>query len=344
MWWLEFLRTRSRRFVVALGTVFAAVIGSVDYLTGSEVSFSIFYVLPIAIVTWYVGRRAGFLASVASAAIWLSADLAGDRVYSSDAIPYWNAVVRLGFFLIVSLTLASLRAARLQQEELGHYIVHDLRSPLSNVIAGLQFLLDVGAETLESDQKDLVELSIAACNRMMMLVNSLLDLAQLENGRMRLNKEDTNVSVVFETTLQQVSAMAMHSGQRVECDLQPGAETIYADAAITVRILVNLVSNAIKHSPSNTMVRLSAAPGRDSTVVIRVIDNGPGIPQAWVNKVFDRFAQVEARRQGVVVGSGLGLSFCRLAVEAQSGRIWLESEVGKGTTVSLNLPRGNSVR
>ena len=337
---LEFLGTLSSGIVIALGSVFIAVIGGVDFLTGSEISFSIFYVIPVAIITWFVGRRAGSLASIASALIWLCADLAGERIYASATIPYWNALVRLGFFLIVTFALASLRAARLREEELKHYVVHDLRSPLANVIAGLQLLLDMGVESLESDQQKLVHISIAACNRMMVLVNSLLDLAQLESGRMRLNRQSAAVNMLFDITGQQVSAMAHHDKQHVEFFSQPGAETICADVEVTTRVLINLVSNAIKYSPENSMVTVSAAPHQEGMIVFRVADNGPGIPQEWVNRVFDRFAQVESRRQGNSSGSGLGLSFCCLAVEAQGGRIWLESELGKGTTVSFMLPRG----
>ncbi|MBZ0298550.1 MAG: HAMP domain-containing histidine kinase [Anaerolineae bacterium] len=328
----------NRRVVIAAGIVLIVLIGSADYLTGSELSFSVFYLIPIVMLTESVGSRAGIAASVASAIIWLLADLSSGRAYSSSAIPFWNGAVRLSFFLIVTVTLSSLRTARSQQEELSHFIVHDLRSPLSNVLTGLHYLLDMDDGSLDAGQQDLVRLGIASCNRMMSLINALLDVAKLEHGRMKLAVQETQVQALFDEALGQVSAMALHGKVNVTSEIDAGAETVLAESDATVRVLVNLISNALKYSPKNTVVTLRAAPAANQMVTFSVTDQGPGIPPEWKDRVFEKFAQVEARRQGLAVGSGLGLTFCRLAIEAQGGRIWLDSVVGQGTTMTFTLP------
>jgi signal transduction histidine kinase len=108
---------------------------------------------------------------------------------------------------------------------------------------------------------------------------------------------------------------------------------------MTTRVLVNLLSNAIKFSRPESVVTVRAAPDEANKIAFSVIDQGQGISQAWAGKVFDKFVQADARKAVGSVGSGLGLTFCRLAVEAQGGRIWLESEEGKGTTVTFTLPQ-----
>jgi signal transduction histidine kinase len=182
-------------------------------------------------------------------------------------------------------------------------------------------------------------MGIASCNRMLTLINGLLDLARLESGKMVLNIQETALKTVFDTSVQQVSALAARSDVNVISQIDDGIETIQADAEVTVRILVNLLSNALKYSPEDSTVVVSAVPYTIEFVAIRVADTGPGIPKEWVNKVFSKFTQVEAREAGIGVGSGLGLSFCRLAVEAQGGRIWVESVVGQGTTVIFTVPQ-----
>ncbi|HEX2620070.1 MAG TPA: ATP-binding protein [Phototrophicaceae bacterium] len=336
---IAFLQSQSRRFILVLVGVLILIIGALDYVTGLEISFSNFYLIPIVIAAWFISRRAGIVASVASCLIWLLGDLSSGRIYSSSAIPYWNITMRFGFFLIVTLILRSLYEAQAQQEELQHFIVHDLRAPLSNILSAQEMLRDIGSDTMDSDQQKLVSMSISSSNRLMTLINSLLDLARLENGKMELKIEPTDVQKLFDTASQQVATLALRSEAAVAQAIDPSAKMVLADTQITVRVLVNLLSNALNYSPTGSTVTITAVPDQNQMISIRVIDQGHGIPPEWVDKVFDKFTQVEARKSGIGIGSGLGLSFCRLAVEAEGGRIRVESELGKGTSVIFTLPR-----
>lgn len=342
MYILQFLQLRPKREILALGLTLILLIGAADYLTGLELSFSVFYLIPTAIMAWFHGRRAGILASILSAILWLIANLSAGAVYSSPLIPYWNAGVRLSFFLIVTFSLSSLYTAQLQREELSQFIVHDLRSPLSNVLSGLEFLLEIGAETLDADERKIVGLAMASSNRMMTLINSLLDLGKLESGKLVLNRQPAPVADLFAEAAQQVVAMAARSDVHVTTEIAEGVESVLADSEVTVRIIVNLLSNAIKYSPEDETVVLRAESSIGGMIAISISDSGQGIPQEWVDKVFDKYIQVQARRIGIGASSGLGLTFCRLAVEAQGGRIWLESEVGSGSTFTFTLPQGHA--
>jgi signal transduction histidine kinase len=335
---LGYLGRQSRSYLLLLGFVLVILVGLLDYLTGPEISFSIFYLIPVCLVAWLVGRSAGIVMSITGALSWLIADLLSGHVYSRFTIPYWNAAVRLGFFLIVTYAATALRAARERQEELGQLIVHDLRAPLSNVMTGLQTLQDIAGEAMDTVQKNLVKLCIASCNRMSTLINSLLDLARLESGQMPLQLSETSVKDLVESSLGQVALWAEHSHVTLTSQLEPDVERVCADPVVTERALVNLLGNAIKFSRPDSTVTINVTRPTHNEVAFSVADQGWGIPREWMGRVFDKFAQVEAGRMGSKVGSGLGLAFCRLAVEAQGGRIWLESAVGEGTTVTFTLP------
>lgn len=313
--------------------------GGIDYLTGPELASSLFYLLPISMVAWFAGGWAGILMAIVSTLAGFVADMMNGLSYSHPAIPYWNTAVRLAFFLIVANVLSALQASRQRQEELAQFIVHDLRSPLANVMTGLQTWQEVAGETMNAAEASLVESCLVSSNRMLTLVNSLLDLGQLESGKMPLQRSEVSVKDLVESSLDQVAMWAKRNQITLQPQLDAGVQTVYTDPSVTTRVLVNLLGNAIKFSKPESAIRIRVAPLSATMVAFSVTDQGYGIPTEWTDKVFDKFVQVEARKAGRSVGSGLGLAFCRLAVEAQGGRIWLESAVDKGTTVTFTLPK-----
>jgi signal transduction histidine kinase len=335
---MEYLGKRSKTSLMVLGFVLLVLIGGIDYLTGPELSCSIFYLIPISLVAWFVGRRAGILMSIVGATMWLIADLLAGHPYSYPAIPYWNAMVRLGFFLIVVYVMSILQASRKRQRELVGFIIHDLRTPLTLILTGLQLLQEIGSKTMDETQQALINSGITSGNRMLILINSLLDLSRLESGQMPLQIGEVSVKELVRLSLEQVDLWARRNRDTLTAQLNTEIESVQADRELAVRILVNLLSNAIKFSPPESTISVRVAPAEVNMLAFSVIDQGPGIPKEWIEKVFDKFTQVEAHRAGATVGSGLGLNFCRLAVEAQGGRIWLESEAGKGTTITFTLP------
>jgi len=337
---LEDLQKQSLRNIFILGIILIFVIATMDYFTGFELSFSVFYLIPIALITWFgKDRRVGILTAIIGAIVWLTVDALSGQTYSLALVPFWNAGVRLGFFLIVVFSLSSLQAATERREELAQFIVHDLRAPLSNTLSGLTLLLEISGDSLDSMQQEIVQISLASSNRMLTLVNSLLDLAQLESGKFKVNLQPVAVQGVVNIALEQGFAMAKRGEVTLVGEVDEGVENMLADNDLVVRVLVNVLSNALKFSPTGSTVQIRASRHENQQVAIHVHDEGKGIPKEWADKVFDKFAQVDAKRQGTIIGSGLGLTFCRLAIEAQGGRIWLTSEVDKGTTVSFTLPQ-----
>lgn len=116
---IEYFSKQSKSFIIVVGVLLVVFIGIVDYLTGAEISLSIFYLLPISLVVWFTGKWRGFVVSVASGITWLAADLATGHIYSHPVVPYWNMMVRLGFFLIVTFTLHKLKIALVLEKALA---------------------------------------------------------------------------------------------------------------------------------------------------------------------------------------------------------------------------------
>jgi len=336
---IEYLSRLSRTKLLMSGLALVLIVAFFDFVTGPEISVSIFYLIPISIVALILGSRWGVLISLASAVTWLLADLLAGPAYSHPAIPYWNAAVRFGFFLIVTFSLSAMTAAQRQREEFLHFIVHDLRAPLSNVISGLQSIQHFGAKTLDANLNDFVRICMISSNRMMTLILSILDLARLQNRKMPLQLVQLAVQKIVESSLDMVSVWAKSNRVKLAFQRDPNVESVYADPAITERILVNLLSNAIKFSKPESTVTVFARPFETQKVALSVSDQGEGISKDWADKVFDKFAQAEMSHSTGSAGTGLGLAFCRLAVEAQGGSIWLESETHAGTTMTFTLPR-----
>jgi signal transduction histidine kinase len=333
-----FLQKQPHWLIVGLGLFLIALIGGVDYITGPGMVLSILFVIVIILLTWFIGQGAGIIASILSASTGLLIDLT-TREYASPAIPVWNAGARLGVFLIVTLTLASLITARSRQEEMVYLLVHDFRSPLNNILVGLTLLTESDADNLNEEQKHLVRISLMSGNQLVTIVNSILDVAKFESGTMTPVVRLSSVADLIGSSVEQVSALALEKHIRVTSHIAKGADNVLADVELTQRILINLIANALKYSPVGGVISLEAKPFGDRMIALSVADRGHGIPPEWQEHVFEKFVQVRSNHFKSRSGTGLGLRFCRLAVEAQQGKIWLESTSGKGTMVMFTLPQ-----
>ncbi len=227
------------------------------------------------------------------------------------------------------------------REDLTRMMVHDLRSPLTGVLGSLQVL----EMSLTDDYLlQAVRIALSSSHRLLGLINALLDISKMEDGRMPLRCFKVPWPKMAQEAVERVRPMATNERITVQLNLADELPPVYADENIMVRVLVNLLDNAIKFSPPGATVqltvRLSEKAGPSRETLCQVCDTGPGIPPEYHERIFDKFFQVPdntARRRG----SGLGLAFCRLAVEAHGGRLWVESTPGQGSTFFFTLPVGN---
>jgi NtrC-family two-component system sensor histidine kinase KinB len=220
------------------------------------------------------------------------------------------------------------------RSDLISMIVHDLRSPLGNILSSL----DVVLSSLPPDSEMVVSLlSIAtrSAERLSRLVDSLLDLRRLEAGQMKLHKEQENLNTLVAEAAEQIYSTAEGKGIQVKVELPPRLPLVSIDADMIRRVVINLLENSIKYTPGAGVVVIGGK-SDPKEVTITVKDTGPGIPASEHTRIFNKFARLQ--REAAPKGLGLGLAFCKLAVEAHGGRIWVESQMGKGSKFSFTLP------
>jgi signal transduction histidine kinase len=231
-------------------------------------------------------------------------------------------------------------ADRLKSEFLSS-TSHELRTPLHTIIGFSEVLGEELNGPLNADQKRFVELIHTDSLHLLALINEILDLSKIEAGRFELRNETFDMSGAIEEVLLSIRPHGEAKSIRIEANLVEGL-TLAADRLRFKQVLFNLLSNAVKFTPEGERIRLDATL-QDGFVEIAVKDSGIGIPKEEHENIFDKFHQVNEAARGKSEGTGLGLTITKALVEKHGGRIWLESEPGKGSRFVFTIPiEGNA--
>jgi PAS domain S-box-containing protein len=231
-------------------------------------------------------------------------------------------------------------------------LVHDLRAPLTSIMNGIMMVKRGMGGPVTDAQVELLDIANQGSQTMLELVNNLLDISKMEQGRMNLDLDPMAPYAAIDRAIERLKVSARSKQVQIEQRVAISLPLIEADDEKVVRVLQNLLDNAIKFSPGGASVTVGAhvyAPhrplpagvplhppmGDSEWLIFWVQDRGMGIPSAYHERIFEKFGQVRGRK---VRGTGLGLTFCKLAVEAHQGRIWLESDEGAGSVFAFGLP------
>jgi signal transduction histidine kinase len=218
-----------------------------------------------------------------------------------------------------------------QRDDMRNMIVHDLRTPLTALMIGIEMLeMD---STLSATQQEITAIAAGGGRTLLGMINDLLDVEKLESGSTQLQYDDVNAAALVAGAAAQVALLAEESRTTLATEVAADLPLFSGDAKKLTRTLVNLIGNAIKFTGAGT-VTVSAHQDGPATIRFSVRDTGPGIPAESFGRIFEKFGQLDSRR----VGTGLGLAFCKLAVEAHGGRITVESTLGAGSTFSFTIP------
>ena len=226
------------------------------------------------------------------------------------------------------------------RDNLTHMIIHDLRTPLTSVIMGMQTLEIAG--DLNDDQREMLNIAVSGGETLLGMINDLLDVEKLESGAMQLDLAVLSPTELVDSAIVQVATLVESKQLSLLRHVAADLPTLRGDESKLRRTLVNLLGNAIKFTPSGGTITVETRMGEDAqSVVFDVKDTGEGIPLESFERIFEKFGQVESRQAGRMMSTGLGLTFCKLAVEAHGGHIGVESVIGEGSTFCFALPLTN---
>lgn len=362
----DFFAMRARWEYLVLGFLLSLLIGFLDYLTGVELGFSIFYLFPITLATWFAGGRTGLLLALASGTTWLIADIAAGHVVSHPLILYWNASIRLAFFILIVIILSRLKneldgktqiIVKLQntlselkktEEELekkaadlvrsnnelerfAYSAAHDLREPLLSMSGFIRLLQRRYRDRLDADAQKLISSAIAGSMRMEALISGLLSYAGAGAKETELAPADS--TTVLESACTSLQALIEENKAVIRYDHLP---TVTADSVLLGQLFQNLIANAVKFKRTEPPEIHISAKRSSNSWVFSVRDNGMGIDRQHFDRIFEMFHRLPAKTKHP--GSGIGLALCKKIVERHGGQIWVESEPGQGSTFYFTLP------
>jgi PAS domain S-box-containing protein len=253
------------------------------------------------------------------------------------SLPVMAGEAPLGRLIVLRDVTQDYQIAEMRKD-LTHMMVHDLRSPLGTISTALEFLHTDVAGQLGPDQDQTLTIARESTALTLELVNSILDVSRLESGQVVLERMSVALPELVAQTLHLQSPMAAARELRLESHVPEGLPAVWADGELIGRVLQNLVGNAIKFTPAGGLIRIAALIENSERphVVTTVSDTGPGLLPNIQARLFQKFVSGQpshGRR-----GSGLGLAFCKLVVEAHGGRIWVENRPGRGATFIFTLP------
>jgi K+-sensing histidine kinase KdpD len=240
------------------------------------------------------------------------------------------------------LTLQDITEERLlakYRQNITRMMVHDLRGPLSSVISGVSFATSLITQESDPVLNEVLSISLNNAQDLLELVESLLDIYKLQAGQMPLNLAQVDLSQVINSAYTALSSSIQEANIQFNRIIPPDLPPIFVDANIVRRVLINLLDNAVRYSPAGGEVQISANL-IGNAIEIQIADSGQGIPISEQDRIFDEFHQVKANvpKRGSK-GSGLGLTFCKLAVEAHRGTIYISSQSPlSGACFVLTLP------
>ena len=210
---------------------------------------------------------------------------------------------------------------------------HEMRTPMTSIKGSLELLLGGYAGELPAEATELLGISLTAVDRLVRLVNDLLDISKIESGKMELHLDRLLITECVNKSVRSLRALAEAHKVSIRAAQPDSVPAVIADRDRIEQVITNLLSNALKYTPPESEVLVETL-RRDNMVRVSVCDQGPGIAPEHLEKVFDRFCQLAGAKKG----SGLGLTICRALVEQHGGRIWVESELGHGARFHMEIP------
>ena len=259
------------------------------------------------------------------------------RLVIVNGRPFKNSQGAIVGALVTYRDITTIRAVERKRDELSALMVHDLKSPLTTIMGEADLL--ALSDKLQGEERDSVVGIRNASRRLHRLVLDLLDIHLAEDGALRVDESDVSVATLLNETHECVKPRLAHIGQQIQKPDAPLEMYCTVDRGLMNRVIQNLIDNCVKYGRKGGRIWLDAAASAPDSVVIRVRDDGPGVPPEIRTEIFEKYSTAERDEKSRRLDSrGLGLHFCKVAVEAHRGRIWVEDNEPQGACFCIRLP------
>ena len=334
--------------MIAASVLYLAVLSYIDFNASPHASFLVFYFLPVIAIVWFAPKWLTIFMTMASIVLAFSFQVLSPHRLPEVLRPHWYFLVKSIFFVFVVALLLKLKSVsaqiKLQNEELKKFnerksafvanVSHELRGPLGLIRESLALILEKMVGEVSPEQKEILEIGKHSSERLIRLTKDLLDLSQIEAGKMKLKEEKIDMGALVEEVSKFYETGISDKGLFLKKEIQPDIGVAIGDRDKLAQVIVNLLSNALKYtSKGGITIRLIGTP---QGIRFEITDTGPGIPQESLGKMFDKYERLMTEKQE---GTGLGLSIAKEIVELHRGKIWVESEIGKGSSFIFLLPQ-----
>ncbi len=246
----------------------------------------------------------------------------------------WNAEACR---MVILRDLSAVQTLERHRDEFISRVSHELRSPLTVVKESLSLVFDGVVGEVSERQKEILNIGLQNASRLNRLIDALLDITKIEAGLMPMEISKTDLGALLSVTAAEYACLAVKRGIAIAKELPPAPLAAYLDGERIREVIVNLVSNAIKFTPESGLITLSLRPW-EGEALICVENSGPGIDEENIPLLFNKFAQLGGNRQPGTKGTGLGLAISKGIIEMHGGKIWVESQPGKGCKFYILLP------
>jgi signal transduction histidine kinase len=261
----------------------------------------------------------------------------GQRIvhFREDSSPLYNRAGQLIGRLFAYHDLSWEKTVDQMKSEFISIASHELRTPMTSIKGSVDLILGGCAGPVSPETLELLEITHSACDRMIRLINNILDLSKIEAGQIQLNLERLDLTAVVERAMRALEPLAMQAGITLKSNFPADIPCVEGDRDRMEQVITNLVSNAIKFSPNNGEVRIDLV-ADDEWVRCSVTDQGCGIEEKDLSRIFGKFQQAGQPKRGT--GTGLGLAITHALVTEHKGKIWVESQFGRGSSFTFCLP------
>jgi len=338
---------------IAASLILIGIIGMADHYSGIELSWSLFYLIPLFIFSWHESQRYTWIIilSGVAAIVWYMTDVSAGHVYSHPWILIWNGLIRLVIFLTSSLLLARLRRQRFELQEKNCKLeelselkneflgiaAHDLRNPVAKISLFSDFLLNQQSTDLTEKQRASITIIHNASQYMLTLLNDFLDIRSIEAGKISLSPKPEDYRKLLQENVHLNLILARQKDIEIQTELPNDLPLIMCDAIRINQVLNNLIDNAIKYSNRQTTITISVKVTANN-IVTSISDQGRGIPSGLQHKLFSYFSKGNEPGTEGEKSTGLGLAIVKKIIAAHGGTITAANNPGCGSTFSFSIP------